>query len=73
MYREHDGVPGLSLRYGSTLSSVKWTPISPSPVATRTRARTNAQCPLLDLTMTALISLGIYLELAVCYCIYPCM
>ena len=28
---------------------------------------------LLDSTMIALVSLGIYLELAVCYCIYPCM
>ena len=42
-YRECDGMSGLSLRYGSTLSSVKWTAISSSPVATRTRARTNAQ------------------------------
>ena len=42
-YLERDGMPGLSLRYGSTLSPVKWTAISPSPVATRTRVRTNAQ------------------------------
>ena len=36
-YRVQDGVPGLRIRRGNTNHS--WTPISPSPVANRTRSR----------------------------------
>ena len=40
LYRVREGIPGLSIRRGCTLSSVSWTPIAPTPIAMRTRART---------------------------------
>ena len=39
-YQEHGKVPGLYIRRGCTSSSVSWIPIAPSPVSSRTRART---------------------------------
>ena len=33
-----DGVPGLRIRRANTNDSWRWTPISPSPVAKRTRS-----------------------------------
>ena len=38
-YEVQDGVPGLRIRRGNTNHSWRWTPISPSPVANRTRSR----------------------------------
>ena len=35
-YQEHNGAPGLSIHR----RNVGWTPIEPSPVASRTRSRT---------------------------------
>ena len=39
-YQEHGKVPGLYVRRGCTSSSVSWIPTAPSPVSSRTRART---------------------------------
>ena len=39
-YQECGQVPGLYVRRGCTSSSVSWLPIAPSPVFSRTRART---------------------------------
>ena len=38
-YQVKDGTPGLRIRRGNTMHSWKWTPIAPSPIATRTRSR----------------------------------
>ena len=40
-YKERDRVPGLEIQRGCTMSSVSWIPVIPSPIAYRTRARTN--------------------------------
>ena len=40
-YKERDRVPGLVIQRGCTMSSVSWIPVIPSPIAYRTRARTN--------------------------------
>ena len=39
-YQQRGKVPGLYIRRGCTRSSVSWIPIAPSPVSSRTRART---------------------------------
>ena len=39
-YKEKEGIPGLSVRYGNTMHSWKWTPIrTTTPIAYRTRTR----------------------------------
>ena len=38
-YKVQDGVPGLRIRRANTNYSWRWTPISPNPVANRTRSR----------------------------------
>ena len=40
-YREISGTPGLLLRRGNTRHSYEWLPIVPSPIASRTRNRTD--------------------------------
>ena len=40
-YKERDRVPGLVIQRGCTMRSVSWIPVIPSPIACRTRARTN--------------------------------
>ena len=38
-YEERGNVPGLSVRRGCTRSSLSWTPVKPSPISSRTRAK----------------------------------
>lgn len=40
-YKERDRVSGLVIQCGCIMSSVSWIPVIPSPIACRTRARTN--------------------------------
>ena len=42
-YFQIDGTPGLRFRRGKTTQSYEWTPIAPSPIASRTRIKT-MQC-----------------------------
>ena len=39
-YQIRDGMPGLKMRFGPTNRNVKWTPVIPSPVSSRTRSQT---------------------------------
>ncbi len=40
-YQEISGTPGLLLRRGNTRHSYEWLPVVPSPIASRTRNRTD--------------------------------
>jgi len=39
-----EGVPGLRIRKGCTLSSISWMPIAATPVASRTRSKARLSC-----------------------------
>ena len=39
-YFQVDGIPRLHFRHGNTRNSYRWTPIIPSPIASRTRNKT---------------------------------
>lgn len=42
-YQVIDGVPGLRIQKGNTMSGVTWNPIAPTPIALRTRAKSTVK------------------------------
>ena len=40
VYKIRDGMPGLKMRFGPTNRNIKWTPVTPSPISSRTRSQT---------------------------------